>query len=37
MDIELSSGVKIKTVMKRLDVIAGEKKLVVIKSLEADA
>lgn len=37
MDIELSSGVKIKTAMKRLDMIAGEKKLVVIKSLEADA
>jgi ACT domain-containing protein len=37
MDIELSSGAKIKTAMKRLDEIAGGKKLAVIKSLEADA
>ena len=35
MDIEVSSEVKIKTAMKRLDEIAVEKKLVVIKSLEA--
>lgn len=35
MDIEVSSEVKIKTAMKRLDEIAVEKKLAVIKSLEA--
>jgi ACT domain-containing protein len=35
MDIEVASDAKIKTAMKRLDKIAEEKKLVVIKSLEA--
>jgi ACT domain-containing protein len=35
MDIEVSSSAMAKTAMKRLDEIAGEKKLFVIKSLEA--